>query len=86
MTAEQCRAARGWLGWSQQELATRAGIAKNTVYQFEAKLRTPTPNNVAALRRAIEAAGVRLLFNRDGSAAGILRQDADPDLSSDTPA
>jgi len=80
MTPEQCRAARGWLGWSQQELATKAGIAKNTVYQFETKLRTPTPNNVAALRRAIEAAGIRLVFDRrDGSAAGILRQGADPD-------
>jgi transcriptional regulator with XRE-family HTH domain len=86
MTPEQCRAARGWLGWSQQELATRAGIAKNTVYQFETKLRTPTPNNIAALRRAIEAAGVRLVFDRDGTAAGILRQDDDLDLSGEAPA
>jgi hypothetical protein len=28
-----------------------------------------------------EAAGVRLLFDKNGAAAGILRQDADPDLS-----
>jgi transcriptional regulator with XRE-family HTH domain len=84
MTPEQSRAARGWLGWSQQELATRAGIAKNTVHQFEAKLRTPTPNNLAALRRAVEAAGVRLVFDRDGNAAGILRKGADPDLSDET--
>jgi len=49
--------------------------------------RTPTPNNIAALRRAIEAAGVRLVFDRrDGTAAGILRQDADPDLPGDAPA
>jgi hypothetical protein len=32
-----------------------------------------------AMRRAIEAAGLLLVFNPDGSAAGILRQDADPD-------
>jgi hypothetical protein len=45
----------------------------------------PTPNNNAAMRQAIETAGVRLVFDRKG-AAGILRQDADPDLSGDAPA
>jgi hypothetical protein len=35
--------------------------------------------------RAIEAAGIRLVFDRKG-AAGILRQDAGPDLSGDAPA
>jgi transcriptional regulator with XRE-family HTH domain len=75
MTPVQCRAARAWLGLSQQELATRAGVAKNTVHQFEAGLRTPTPNNIAALRRAIEAEGLRLLFDDRGEAAGIARAD-----------
>src|SRR5438309_1302524 len=36
MTPEQYRAARAWLGLSQQELATRANVAKNTVHLFEA--------------------------------------------------
>lgn len=76
MTREQCRAARAWLDWSQQELATRAGIAKNTVYQFEAGLRSPTQNNIAALRRAIEEAGIRLVFDEDGAAVGICRHRA----------
>ena len=48
----------------------------NTVHLFEAGLRTPTPNNIAALRRAIEAEGIRLLFDAEGSAAGIARQNA----------
>jgi transcriptional regulator with XRE-family HTH domain len=76
MTPEQSRAARGWLGWSQKELATRAGIALNTVYGFERGQRTLTANNLAALRRAIEEAGIRLLFDEEGSAAGIARNDA----------
>ena len=75
MTPKQCRAARAWLGLSQQELATRAGVAKNTVHQFEAGLRTPTANNIAALRRVIEAEGLRLLFDDRGEAAGIARAD-----------
>jgi transcriptional regulator with XRE-family HTH domain len=76
MTPEQSRAARGWLGWSQSDLAERAGVAKNTVYGFESGQRHLTRNNIAALRRAIEAEGIRLLFDEDGSAAGIVRQDA----------
>ena len=80
MTPEQSRAARGWLGWSQGELAKRANISLSTVYEFEKGQRTPIPNNLSAMRRAIEAAGVRLIFDRKG-AAGILRRDAGADLS-----
>lgn len=74
MTPEQSRAARGWLGWSQKDLAIRANVALGTVHEFEAGRRTPTPNNLAALRRAIESEGMRLLFGEDGAAAGIARQ------------
>ena len=79
MTPEQSRAARGWLGWSQRELAKRANVSLSTVHEFEIGQRTPIANNIAAMRRAIESAGVRLVFDRKGG-AGILRQDADPDL------
>lgn len=75
MSPEQCRAARGWLEWTQQELATRAGVGLSTVRDFEKGERTPIPNNLAALRRAIETAGVRLLFGSDGEATGIARGD-----------
>jgi transcriptional regulator with XRE-family HTH domain len=75
MTPEQSRAARGWLGWSQSDLAKRANVAKNTVYGFESGQRSLTRNNIAALRRAFEAEGIRLLFDEDGEAAGIVRQD-----------
>jgi len=57
-------------------VAERANVALNTVNEFEAGRRTPTSNNLAALRRAIEAEGVRLLFDEAGAAAGIARQDA----------
>jgi transcriptional regulator with XRE-family HTH domain len=82
MTREQSRAARGWLGWSQGELARRANVSLSTVYQFEKGQRNPTRNNLSAMRRAIEAAGVRLVFDKKG-AAGILRRDAGTDPSDD---
>jgi hypothetical protein len=34
-------------------------------------------------RRATETAGIRLVFDRDGAAAGILRHDTDADISRD---
>jgi hypothetical protein len=48
---------------------------------FCAALSQPTPNNLAALRKAIEAEGMRLLFDESGAAAGIARQDSRIDLS-----
>jgi DNA-binding transcriptional regulator YiaG len=83
MSPEQCRAARGWLEWSRDELAGRANVSVRTVAAFERAEKTPQANNLAAMRRAIEQAGVRLVFNRDGTAAGILSNDADPDLLRD---
>jgi transcriptional regulator with XRE-family HTH domain len=80
MTPEQSRAARGWLGWSQKELAKRAGVALNTVYEFETGRRTPAAYILTAMRAAIEAEGIRLLFEQDGAAAGIARRDARIDL------
>ena len=80
MSPEQSRAARAWLGWSQGQLAKRANVSLSTVHDFERGQRTPTPNNLASMRRAIEAEGIRLLFDKDGAAAGIVRQGARIDL------
>jgi transcriptional regulator with XRE-family HTH domain len=71
MSPEQCRAARAWLDWTQQELARRAGVGLSTVRDFEKGERTPIPNNLAAIKRAIEAAGMRLLFQANGEPNGI---------------
>ena len=56
-------------------------MSERTVQSFERGQKMPHPNSIAAMRRAIEAAGIRLVFDRKGGGAGILRRDADPDLS-----
>src|SRR5271165_3601376 len=79
MTPEQSRAARGWLGWSQIELARRANVSQRTVQSFERGQNVPHRNSIAAMRRAIEMAGILFLFGETGDAAGIVRQNADDD-------
>jgi transcriptional regulator with XRE-family HTH domain len=71
MSPEQCRAARGWLSWSQQDLAKRASVGLSTVKDFENGKRTPISNNLQAIQRAIEAAGIALLFGPKGEALGV---------------
>ena len=60
MTPAHCRAARGWLDWSQGDLAKRANIGLSTIRSFENGLRAPIVNIMLAMRRAFEDAGIVL--------------------------
>ncbi len=73
MSPEQCRAARAWLGWSQQDLANRSNVGLSTVKDFENGSRKPIANNLNALKQALEVGGIRLIFRPDGSPGGIER-------------
>lgn len=70
ITAAQSRAARGLLEWSQEEAATRAHLGLSTIRDFEKGRRQPTINNLAALQRAFEAAGVEFI-PENGGGAGV---------------
>ena len=61
LSPEQSRAARGWLDWSQEELAKRASVSLSTVRDFEKGRRVPIRNNLDAIERAIKSAGIKLL-------------------------
>jgi transcriptional regulator with XRE-family HTH domain len=58
ITPAQCRAARGLVELDQAHLAQRAHVSRNVIVDFEKGRRTPTVNNLAAIRSALEAAGV----------------------------
>jgi DNA-binding transcriptional regulator YiaG len=58
MSPEQCRAARGWLDWSQTDLATAAHVSLSTVRDFEKGRRVPIGNNLTAMKAALEAQGI----------------------------
>jgi len=60
-SAEQCRGARAMLGWSQDDLARAANVARQTIADFERGARTPIANNILAIVNALEGAGIEVL-------------------------
>jgi transcriptional regulator with XRE-family HTH domain len=70
ITPSQCRAARGLLEWSQQELAERAQVGIVTVHQLEAGTSEPRRATVQAIRRAFEIAGVEFI-DENGGGPGV---------------
>ena len=71
MTIEQLRAARGLLGWSQAELAARAGLSLPTVKRVEAGTGPRVSDEARAkLQRALEAAGVEFI-GENGEELGV---------------
>jgi transcriptional regulator with XRE-family HTH domain len=70
VTREQCRAARGLLGWSQADLAEAALIGIVTVRQFETGAHEPRRLTLHAIRRALESAGVEFI-DENGGGPGV---------------
>jgi ribosome-binding protein aMBF1 (putative translation factor) len=72
MTPAQCRAARGLLNWSEDRLASSAGIKVSVVREFEDEKSVPRMT-AQALQRAFEAAGIEF---SDHGAPGVRQQPA----------
>jgi transcriptional regulator with XRE-family HTH domain len=71
VTNEQLRAARALLGWSQSELALRAGLSVPTVKRLEGGFGPHVSDEARAkLKKAIEAAGIEFI-QENGGGAGV---------------
>ena len=62
--------ARAALHWSLKELAGRSMVSHVTINRFENGQAESNPANVAAMRRALEAAGVEFI-PENGGGAGV---------------
>lgn len=70
-TVEQLRAARALLGWSQTELASRAGVSLPTVKRVEGSFGPNVSEEARSkLRLALEAAGIEFL-EENGAGMGV---------------
>ncbi len=68
ITPDQCRAARGLIDMDQAVLAEGASVSRNVIIDFEKGRRVPNRNNLAAIQRVLEEAGVEFT---NGDAPGV---------------
>lgn len=73
LTPSTCRAARALLDWSQGRLAEAASVGLSTVKGFESGNKASMRNNLKAMQRALEAAGVEFI-PENGGGAGVRMQ------------
>ena len=74
ITAAQCRAARGMLGWSRDVLTERSRVSKRTIVDFERGARSPHASTLFAIRTAFETAGITFI-DENGGGAGLRFKD-----------
>ncbi|WP_248890171.1 helix-turn-helix domain-containing protein [Bradyrhizobium japonicum] len=77
ISGTQCAAARALLGWSQDDLARNAQVARATIASFEGNGRIePMRKNLLAIIAALEAAGVAFIPEdvENGLGAGVSRR------------
>ncbi len=79
LTSEQVRAARMLLRWEQKDLAERSGVSLPTIKRLETRpgeLQAHQPT-IAAIRQALESAGVEFIPENGGGPGVRLRKGAD---------
>jgi transcriptional regulator with XRE-family HTH domain len=73
MNAVQCKMARAAVGWGVRELAKEAGVAVDTISRLE-RGEEVQPRTLAAIRTALEAAGV-IFIDANGNGPGVRLRD-----------
>lgn len=77
MLPAQIRAGRSLLGWSQDDLVRESGVPKRTLVRLELGQGDPQRRTLAAIRTALEAAGVEFIPENGGGAGVRLRKGRD---------
>lgn len=70
LTPALCRAARGYLDWTQTDLADRSGVSRSTIRDYEGGLHDVHRSTEAQLRLAFEEGGLSFI-PIDGACIGI---------------
>lgn len=74
MTANQCRAARALLRWTQQDLADASEVGITAIRVFEMERVEPRRVTINALKAALEKAGIEFIA-KGGRTGVVLKSD-----------
>lgn len=75
LTPALCRAARGFLDWTQLELSARAGVSRSTVRDYEGGRHDIHRATEAQLKLALESGGVIFVGLEGGKIAVCSNQE-----------
>ncbi|MCA9720270.1 MAG: helix-turn-helix transcriptional regulator [Myxococcales bacterium] len=70
MTGDQCRAARGLLDWTLDQLATASKVGRTTIIRFENGETNPHGSTLELLRRTFAEAGITFVES-NGQGEGV---------------
>jgi transcriptional regulator with XRE-family HTH domain len=71
----QMRAARALIGWTREDLANASSVTVRHLARIEVGEIAPRARTLAAIRAALEAAGVEFIPENGGGAGVRLRKD-----------
>ncbi|QJE74304.1 helix-turn-helix transcriptional regulator [Aerophototrophica crusticola] len=72
ITGRQCKAARALLGWDQEELARRSGVARPTITNFENGKRVPISATLNQIVRSFMSNGIEFVSSTDEQSKGVI--------------
>jgi len=72
ITPKQCKAARAFLGWSQQDLADKVRVVQKTITDFEREVRTPQRRIAEDIKTIFVEAGIKFENDNEGQGAKLL--------------
>jgi transcriptional regulator with XRE-family HTH domain len=74
LTPALCRAGRGFLDWTQCDLADRSGVSRSTIRDYEGDRHEVHRSTEAQLRKAFEQGGLTFM-SVDGEGTAIFPND-----------
>ena len=66
ITGSQCRAGRALVEVTRAKLASRSGVDETAIEQFERKVQEPEPEEISALKAALETLGAVFIEDNGG--------------------
>ena len=79
ITSKQCKSARAYLGWSQQELADKVRVVQKTITDFERGVTTPQRRIAEDIKTIFQEAGIKFENDKEGQGTKLLKEFDDND-------